>query len=114
MRVALITGAGGFIGFHLAELLLREGWAVTGFDGMTDYYDVRLKERRVQMLLQYPNFTFTQAMLEDNDAVQAAFTEAKPDVIVHLAAQAGVRYSLCDRYCAACQLQCTGTDRHLW
>ncbi len=94
MRTAFITGTGGFIGFHLAELLLQEGWAVAGFDGMTDYYDVRLKERRIEMLRQHPNFTFTQAMLEDNDAVQAAVRAANPDVIVHLAAQAGVRYSL--------------------
>ena len=94
MRTAFITGTGGFIGFHLAELLLQEGWAVAGFDGMTDYYDVRLKARRIEMLRQHPNFTFTQAMLEDNDAVQAAVKEANPEVIVHLAAQAGVRYSL--------------------
>lgn len=94
MRTAFITGTGGFIGFHLAELLLQEGWAVAGFDGMTDYYDVRLKERRIEMLRQHPNFSFTQAMLEDNDAVQAAVASAQPDVIVHLAAQAGVRYSL--------------------
>lgn len=94
MRTAFITGTGGFIGFHLAELLLQEGWAVAGFDGMTDYYDVRLKERRIEMLRQHPNFTFTQAMLEDNDAVQASVAAAAPDVIVHLAAQAGVRYSL--------------------
>ncbi len=94
MRTAFITGTGGFIGFHLAELLLQEGWKVAGFDGMTDYYDVRLKERRIEMLHQHPTFTFTQAMLEDHDAVQAAVTAAKPDVIIHLAAQAGVRYSL--------------------
>ena len=94
LRTAFITGTGGFIGFHLAELLLQEGWRVAGFDGMTDYYDVRLKERRIEMLRQHANFTFTQAMLEDNDAVQAAVKAANPDVIVHLAAQAGVRYSL--------------------
>lgn len=94
MRTAFITGTGGFIGFHLAELLLQEGWAIAGFDGMTDYYDVRLKERRIEMLRQHPNFTFTQAMLEDNDAVQAAVQAANPEVIIHLAAQAGVRYSL--------------------
>ena len=94
MRTAFITGTAGFIGFHLAELLLQEGWAVAGFDGMTDYYDVRLKEQRIKLLRQHPAFTFTQAMLENNDAVQAAVEEANPDVIVHLAAQAGVRYSL--------------------
>ncbi len=94
MRTAFITGTGGFIGFHLAELLLQEGWKVASLDGMTDYYDVRLKERRLDMLRQHPNFSFTRAMLEDNPAVQAAIAEASPDVIVHLAAQAGVRYSL--------------------
>ena len=94
MRTAFITGTGGFIGFHLAELLLQEGWSVAGFDGMTDYYDVRLKERRIELLRQHSKFSFTQAMLEDNDAVQAAVSKAAPDVIVHLAAQAGVRYSL--------------------
>ncbi len=94
MRTAFITGTGGFIGFHLAELLLQEGWAVAGFDGMTNYYDVRLKERRIEILRQHAKFSFTQAMLEDNDAVQGAVKAANPDVIVHLAAQAGVRYSL--------------------
>lgn len=94
MRTAFITGTGGFIGFHLAELLLQEGWSVAGFDGMTDYYDVRLKERRIETLRQHPGFTFTQAMLEDNAAVQSAVTTVAPDVIIHLAGQAGVRYSL--------------------
>jgi UDP-glucuronate 4-epimerase len=90
----LITGTAGFIGFHLAKLLLAEGFVVHGYDGMTDYYDVTLKQRRHQMLLQTPNFTATEGMLEDQalfDRVADAFA---PDVIVHLAAQAGVRYSL--------------------
>jgi len=94
MRKAFITGTAGFIGFHLAELLLQEGWAVTGFDGITDYYDVRLKHRRLEILGQHPGFSFAHAMLEDNDTLQAAIAGAVPDVIVHLAAQAGVRYSL--------------------
>lgn len=94
MRKAFITGTAGFIGFHLAELLLQEGWAVTGFDGITDYYDVRLKHRRLEILGRNPGFSFTHAMLENNDTLQAAIVRAEPDVIVHLAAQAGVRYSL--------------------
>lgn len=94
MRTAFITGAAGFIGFHLSELLLQEGWTVHGFDGMTDYYDVSLKEARVDLLRQHERFTFTHAMLEDNDAVATTVKATKPDIIVHLAGQAGVRYSL--------------------
>jgi UDP-glucuronate 4-epimerase len=93
-RKVLVTGTAGFIGFHLAQLLLREGFTVHGFDGMTDYYDVRLKQRRHQMLLQHPNFAATEGMLEDQAAVDALADAFQPDVIVHLAAQAGVRYSL--------------------
>jgi UDP-glucuronate 4-epimerase len=90
----LITGTAGFIGFHLANLLLDEGFIVHGYDGMTDYYDVRLKRRRHAMLLQKPGFEATEGMLEDERAFDQIADEFKPDVIVHLAAQAGVRYSL--------------------
>ena len=93
MRV-FITGTAGFIGFHLARLLLEQGETVHGFDGMTDYYDVTLKQRRHQILLQSPGFSATEAMLEDNAALQACADDVQPDIIVHLAAQAGVRYSL--------------------
>lgn len=94
MRKILITGTAGFIGFHLAQLLLAEGFRVHGYDGMTDYYDVRLKQRRHQMLLQSPNFSATEGLLEDMDTLGAVTRDFRPDVIVHLAAQAGVRYSL--------------------
>jgi UDP-glucuronate 4-epimerase len=94
MKSAFITGAAGFIGFHLAHALLQEGWAVTGYDAVTDYYDVRLKQRRLDMLRQFPHFAFTHAALEDAASLHAAALAAQPDVIVHLAAQAGVRYSL--------------------
>ncbi len=90
----LITGAAGFIGFHLASRLLQDGHEVVGFDGMTAYYDVRLKEARVDLLRQHPKFQLVTGMLEDRDALAAAADLAKPDVIVHLAAQAGVRYSI--------------------
>lgn len=93
MRV-LITGTAGFIGFHLAQLLLHEGVVVHGFDGMTDYYDVRLKQRRHQVLLQNPGFTATEGMLEDQALFDQVADDFAPDIIVHLAAQAGVRYSI--------------------
>ena len=94
MRRAFITGTAGFIGFHLARLLLDKGWQVHGFDGMTTYYDLNLKRARLALLAQNPNFTQTEAMLEDADAVMTAARAARPDAIIHLAAQAGVRYAL--------------------
>lgn len=93
-RKVLITGTAGFIGFHLARLLLAEGFVVHGYDGMTDYYDVTLKQRRHAMLLQSPNFAATEALLEDQARFDAVADAFQPDIIVHLAAQAGVRYSL--------------------
>jgi UDP-glucuronate 4-epimerase len=93
-RRALVTGSAGFIGFHLTQRLLREGWLVTGVDGMTDYYDVRLKRARLDILKKSNAFGFHEIMLEDHAALKRAFDEARPDVVVHLAAQAGVRYSL--------------------
>ena len=94
MRKVLITGSAGFIGYHLAQLLLDEGFAVIGYDGMTDYYDVALKQRRHQMLGQNEHFRAHEGMLEDFDGLRDLALAEKPDVIVHLAAQAGVRYSL--------------------
>ena len=94
MRKVLITGSAGFIGFHLARELMAEGFRVHGFDGMTDYYDVGIKQRRHAMLGEHNAFSATEAMLEDVDALKQVCAEFEPDVIVHLAAQAGVRYSL--------------------
>jgi UDP-glucuronate 4-epimerase len=94
VRKIFITGSAGFIGFHLAKLLLSKGFVVHGFDGLTDYYDVKLKERRHSMLLQYPNFDCSIAMLEDQNQLDHAIDTFQPDVIIHLAAQAGVRYSI--------------------
>jgi UDP-glucuronate 4-epimerase len=94
VRKVFITGTAGFIGFHLAQLLLDEGFRVHGFDGMTDYYDVKLKQRRHQMLLQNPHFSMTEGMLEDDSLITQVTDDFAPDVIIHLAGQAGVRYSL--------------------
>ena len=90
----LITGTAVFIGFHLAKRLLDEGHFVVGFDGMTPYYDVKLKEKRTAILARSNGFKFVTGMLEDKTALDHAAELAEPDVIVHLAAQAGVRYSL--------------------
>jgi UDP-glucuronate 4-epimerase len=90
----LITGTAGFIGFHLAKRLLDEGHFVVGFDGMTPYYDVKLKEKRVAILSRSNGFKAVTGMLEDKGALEKAAELAEPEVIVHLAAQAGVRYSL--------------------
>ncbi|MEO0908740.1 MAG: GDP-mannose 4,6-dehydratase, partial [Pseudomonadota bacterium] len=94
MRTVLITGSAGFIGYHLARLLLEQGFWVAGYDGITDYYDIALKQKRHAMLEKDPNFTAQIGMLEDVDALRRFTRETQPDVIVHLAAQAGVRYSL--------------------
>lgn len=93
MRV-FITGTAGFIGFHIARLLLAEGATVHGYDGFTDYYDLKLKRDRHAQLEGMEGYSFTRAMLEDNEACARAVRDFAPDIIVHLAAQAGVRYSL--------------------
>ena len=90
----LITGSAGFIGFHLARRLLEAGHAVVGYDSFTPYYDPALKSARNAVLETWPGFTLHRAQLEDVAALSAAWDEARPDVVVHLAAQAGVRYSI--------------------
>ena len=94
MKRVFVTGTAGFIGFHLAKLLLEEGVEVHGFDGMTDYYDVQLKKDRNAQLDAYPAFSRSEGLLEDENVLVPAILDFKPDMIVHLAGQAGVRHSI--------------------
>lgn len=93
-KKVLITGAAGFIGFHLAKRLLEEGAVVCGFDNLNDYYDVHLKESRLDILRAFPKFTFRKGDLADVAAVEEVFSAFMPEIVVNLAAQAGVRYSI--------------------
>lgn len=90
----LITGTAGFIGFHTASRLLQQGARVLGIDNFSDYYDVALKERRNDILENHPNFSVARVSIEDAQAVGDAWRAFAPDVVIHLAAQAGVRYSI--------------------
>jgi UDP-glucuronate 4-epimerase len=90
----LVTGSAGFIGFHTARRLLDRGDEVFGLDNLNDYYDVRLKRARLAQLEGRPGFSFAHVDIEDEPALRAAFDGARPERVVHLAAQAGVRYSL--------------------
>lgn len=94
MRTALVTGSAGFIGYHLCRRLLDDGFRVIGLDAMTDYYDVRLKERRHAMLRQAKEFQAIEARLEEPGRLMELFERERPDIVVHLAAQAGVRHSI--------------------
>ena len=93
-RTALVTGSSGFIGFHLCQKLLDDGFRVVGIDNLSDYYDVALKQRRQSILLQNPNFRVLNDNIEAPGLMMSLFAEETPDVIIHLAAQAGVRYSI--------------------
>jgi len=93
-RTALVTGAAGFIGFHLARRMLADGWRVVGFDAVTPYYDPALKEGRLAVLAAAPEFRFERGRLEDPGRLTALMAEERPEVVVHLAAQAGVRHSI--------------------
>ncbi len=93
-RVALVTGAAGFIGFHISRKLLNEGWRVVGLDCMSDYYDVALKQQRENMLLGKQNYHSIHEKIEAPNVLRDVFDQEKPSVVIHLAAQAGVRYSI--------------------
>ncbi len=89
-----ITGTAGFIGFSLAKLFLKNNHTVCGYDGITNYYDVKLKNSRNKILKEYKNFSFTKGMLENKNLLHKTLVKFKPEIIIHLAAQAGVRYSI--------------------
>ena len=90
----LLTGSAGFIGMHCIERLLARGDTVVGVDNLNDYYEVSLKEARLARIAGHENFSFHRVSVEDKDAMAALFAAARPDRVIHLAAQAGVRYSL--------------------
>lgn len=94
MQKILITGAAGFIGFHLSKTLLNQNYSIVGYDNLNDYYDVRLKQDRLAQLLSYENFTFIEGDLADKEMLEIQFKGQSFDMVINLAAQAGVRYSI--------------------
>ncbi len=98
MKKILITGGAGFIGFHLSKLLLEKDFQVIGLDNMNDYYDVKLKEGRLEILKKKENYTFYKVDIKDKESVDRLFEQYRFDYVVNLAAQAGVRYSLINPY----------------
>ncbi len=93
-NTVLVTGSAGFIGFHLAQRLLNEGFRVIGIDNLSTYYDVNLKKGRLKKLIPYPDFDFFKTDISDSASLEDVFRKNKFDIVVNLAAQAGVRYSL--------------------
>src|SRR5689334_6565977 len=94
MADVLVTGAAGFIGFHVTRRLLERGDSVIGVDNLNDYYDVGLKESRLDLLRAYDAFQFVKLDLANAEGMAELFARTSPRVVIHLAAQAGVRYSL--------------------
>ena len=90
----MVTGAAGFIGFYLTNRLLEEGYQVVGIDNLNAYYDVRLKQTRLTILMSHENFTFSRSDIADKESIMGLFSKYQPAVVVNLAAQAGVRYSI--------------------
>ena len=98
LNTALVTGAAGFIGFHLCKRLLDNGYRVIGIDNLNDYYDPAIKHARLEVLSGYSDFVFSKINIADRDALETIFNGNAVDVVVNLAAQAGVRYSLTNPY----------------
>jgi len=98
MTKILVTGAAGFIGFHLSKSLLEDGYEVLGVDNLNDYYDPKLKHARLDIIKKYPNFKFEKVDIADRDYLTKVFVDFAPSKVVNLAAQAGVRYSLKNPY----------------
>ncbi len=94
MKKILVTGCSGFIGMHLCKSLLKDNFSVTGLDNMNDYYDQKLKEDRLEKIKEYEKFNFYKADISDGGMVDDIFKQEMPEMVVNLAAQAGVRYSL--------------------
>ena len=90
----LVTGSAGFIGFHISNLLLKEGTNVFGIDNINDYYDTDIKLKRIELLSNHQNFTFEKIDISDHSFMKSKFENESFDMVVHLAAQAGVRYSI--------------------
>ncbi|MBI5893090.1 MAG: NAD-dependent epimerase [Deltaproteobacteria bacterium] len=97
-KQALVTGAAGFIGFHLCKRLIREGYEVIGIDNVNDYYDINLKTARLKQIEGGQNFSFIKMDIADREAMTQLFSNKGFDIVVHLAAQAGVRYSIKNPY----------------
>lgn len=93
-----VTGAAGFIGFHVTQRLLDRGFKVLGIDNLNPYYDVRLKEARLEILKKSPSFRFEKFDIADREKMSSIFKSEKPEIVIHLAAQAGVRYSIENPY----------------